>query len=127
MRRETVRSHPRIVYFLSESSIPTHSLFPWLTVYSSPSVFVPDIGTADGLPVVVWIHGGGYGYRSHQLLRRSLTFSGQGMRQEILVCILRRTLSLTRKSMLLWSIFSIVLVLLVKFVSYAETLFAETY
>jgi len=26
---------------------------------------VPDIGTADGLPVVVWIHGGGYEYYSH--------------------------------------------------------------
>ena len=26
---------------------------------------MPDIGTADGLPVVVWIHGGGYEYYSH--------------------------------------------------------------
>ncbi|KIM79128.1 hypothetical protein PILCRDRAFT_74653 [Piloderma croceum F 1598] len=30
-------------------------------------VSVPDIGMVDGLPVVVWIHGGGYGYHSHHL------------------------------------------------------------
>ena len=27
-----------------------------------PSVFVPEFKTAVGLPVVVWIHGGGYVY-----------------------------------------------------------------
>ena len=29
-----------------------------------PSVFVPEFETAVGLPVVVWIHGGGYVYHS---------------------------------------------------------------
>jgi acetyl esterase/lipase len=32
--------------------------------FSFPSVFILTIGTAVGLPVVVWIHGGGYVYSS---------------------------------------------------------------
>ena len=62
-RSDTVRARPRTVCFLSKSSIPSPSLS--LKTKFSPSVFVPDIKTADELPVVVFIHGGGYEYRSH--------------------------------------------------------------
>jgi hypothetical protein len=92
----------------------------------SQSVSVPDIGRADKLPVVVWIHGGGYGYHSPPIIVPFIDSSSEGMTWVVLLCIPRRPWLPIRRTELLRSLFSIALVPLVTSAHRSNSLFIDS-
>jgi hypothetical protein len=76
--------------------------------------------------VVVWIHGGGYGYHLPPIVPFT-DCSSEGMTQAVLVCIPRRPWLPIRKTELLRSLFSIALVHLVTSVHRSDSLFIDTF
>jgi hypothetical protein len=62
-----------------------------MKITSFSSVIVPDMGTTERLPVVVWIHGGGYGYYLPTVVVFFIDRSSEGMIQAVLRRILKET------------------------------------
>jgi hypothetical protein len=102
-----------------------HFFSLWVGMNLSQSVSVPDIGRAERLPVVVWIHGGGYGCHLPAIIVPFID-SSEGMTQVVLLCIPRRLWLPIRRTELLRFLFSIALVPLVTSVHRSNSLFIDS-